>query len=330
MDIIKQYLTKNRCYIKNEKITPKGVIIHSDGCKAGIKAKDWFNRWNNSKVSTAVHFFVDDKEIFNYLPCEKGNAIRPWGCGKGNKGSGNDTHIQFEICEPKDYNDKEYFNAVYQRAVELTAYLLKEIIGTETVNEDTVLCHSEAHKKGIASNHADVMHWFPKHDKTMDDFRTDVKKALQPKEISNDTLYRVQTGAFRNLAYAITLRDSLICNGFTTYMVQNNGLYKVQVGAFTKKENADRLAETLEEKGYDTYITTQEGTPVKVDVEPKILKVGAIVRVRNGAKTYEGKDLANFVYDGKYDVIQISGNRVVIGKGKTVTAAVNKSDLILI
>lgn len=153
------------------------------------------------------------------------------------------------------------------------------------------------------------------------------KKQIEtPKQI----LYRVQTGAFKNLAYAINLRDSLICNGYNTYMVQNNGLYKVQVGAFAKKENADRLANELENKGYDTYITTQEGKAVNIDVEPKILQVGSQVKVRQGAKTYEGKDLAYFVYNETYDVIQISGNRVVIGKGKTVTAAVNKSDLILI
>ena len=30
----------------------------------------------------------------------------------------------------------------------------------------------------IASTHADVMHWFPKHGKSMDTFRSDVKALL--------------------------------------------------------------------------------------------------------------------------------------------------------
>ena len=37
-----------------------------------------------------------------------------------------------------------------------------------------ILCHCEGHSKGIASNHSDVMHWFPKFGKSMDTFRNDV------------------------------------------------------------------------------------------------------------------------------------------------------------
>ena len=32
---------------------------------------------------------------------------------------------------------------------------------------------------GIASNHADVEHWWPKHGKSMDDFRADVKTYME-------------------------------------------------------------------------------------------------------------------------------------------------------
>ena len=63
--------------------------------------------------------------------------------------------------------DASYFSAVYQEAVELCVYLCK-LYG---LTEKDVLCHCEGHDRGIASNHGDVMHWFPKHGKTMDDFR---------------------------------------------------------------------------------------------------------------------------------------------------------------
>ena len=56
---------------------------------------------------------------------------------------------------------------------------------------------------------------------------------------------------------------------------------------------------------------------------------GSKVRVNKGAKTYTGCGLASFVYDGVYDVIQINGDRVVIGKGAAVTAAMNIKDLAL-
>ena len=59
------------------------------------------------------------------------------------------------------------------------------------------------------------------------------------------------------------------------------------------------------------------------------IKKGSRVRVNNGAKTYTGGGLASFVYGNVYDVIQISGDRVVIGIGTAVTAAMNIKDLTL-
>ena len=44
--------------------------------------------------------------------------------------------------------------------------------------DGVVICHSEGYQRGVASNHADVMHWFPKFGKSMDTFRTDVSKAM--------------------------------------------------------------------------------------------------------------------------------------------------------
>ena len=58
------------------------------------------------------------------------------------------------------------------------------------------------------------------------------------------------------------------------------------------------------------------------------IQVGDRVKVKSGAKTYEGKSLASFVYQNTYDVQQLSGDRAVIGQKGVVTAAVNVKDLI--
>ena len=58
------------------------------------------------------------------------------------------------------------------------------------------------------------------------------------------------------------------------------------------------------------------------------IKKGDKVRVKKGAKTYTGGGLASFVYSTTYDVLEVSGDRVVIGIGSAVTAAVKMSDLI--
>ena len=76
------------------------------------------------------------------------------------------------------YNPQDtaaYFAAAWGRAVALCAGLCKRY-GFDP--EKDILCHSEGYAAGIASNHADVMHWFPEHGRTMDDFRNDVKAAM--------------------------------------------------------------------------------------------------------------------------------------------------------
>jgi hypothetical protein len=49
----------------------------------------------------------------------------------------------------------------------------------DPLKDGVLICHSEGHKRGIASNHGDVMHWFPKHGKSMDTFRKDVAAKLK-------------------------------------------------------------------------------------------------------------------------------------------------------
>lgn len=87
----------------------------------------------------------------------------PWEhCGWHAGGDANNTHIGFEICED-DLTDGSYFQQVYREAVELCVHLCK-LYG---FTEKDIICHSEGNSLGITSNHADVMHWFPKFGKSM-------------------------------------------------------------------------------------------------------------------------------------------------------------------
>ena len=79
------------------------------------------------------------------------------------------------------YNVNEnqaYFEDVYRKAVFTCAYVLKQL-GTSKIDKNTICSHAEGHMMGIASNHADVGHWWPKHGKSMDDFRADVKTYME-------------------------------------------------------------------------------------------------------------------------------------------------------
>lgn len=137
------------------------------------------------------------------------------------------------------------------------------------------------------------------------------------------TLYKVQTGAFKQKSNAQVLEKKLKAAGFDTYIVNTGGYYKVQVGAFNKKANAEAMLAKLKKAGYsDAFITTGSAAAS--------VKVGSKVRLKQGAKTYDGKSLASFVYNRDHIVKEISGDRAVITYGGVVVAAVKLSDLTLV
>ena len=58
------------------------------------------------------------------------------------------------------------------------------------------------------------------------------------------------------------------------------------------------------------------------------IKVGDTVKVRDGAKDYNGVQLASFVYSRNHNVLEVNGDRVVITYGGIVVAAIHKNNLI--
>ena len=189
MRLITQLLTQNDCYRAGRTITPRGVMVHSTGADNpwlsryvapddGLLGAPSSRHWNQSGTGACPHGFIGKLEdgsvaVYQTLPW----TMRGWHAGKGSRGSANDTHISFEICED-GLGDASYFQAVYRAAVELTAYLCRQF-DLDPLADGVVICHSEGHARGIASNHADVMHWFPRFGKTMDDFRADVSKKME-------------------------------------------------------------------------------------------------------------------------------------------------------
>lgn len=182
MRLFESILTLNDCYKAGRTITPKGIMVHSTGANnpwlkryvpddGRLGYNQYNNHWNMSGVGACVHGFIGkmaDGTVATYqtLPWN----WRGWHAASGNKGSANNTHISFEICED-GLTDATYFRAVFNEAAELCAYLCKMY----NLNPLTdIICHSEGHTMGIASNHGDVMHWFPKHGENMDTFRQKV------------------------------------------------------------------------------------------------------------------------------------------------------------
>ena len=199
-------MTQSTCYKGTRKFTPKGVLWHSTGANnpnlkryvqpddnaadkaewlAKLGKNQYGNDWNHKEVQAGLNFWIGklaDGTVaaVQTMPWD----YRPWGCGSGSKGSCNNTHIQFEICED-DLNDASYFNEIYKEACEMTAYLCKmfgiDPKGTTVCNDvtvPTIIDHAGSHSLGLGSNHADIQHWFKRYGKTLDSVRNDVESIL--------------------------------------------------------------------------------------------------------------------------------------------------------
>ena len=124
-----------------------------------------------------------------------------------------------------------------------------------------------------------------------------------PQPTPSGTLYRVQTGAYKNKANADSQLTKVKAAGFDTYMVKAGGLYKIQVGAFREKANADAMAAKLKAAGFDTYITTEQGEAVAASPAKK--SVDEIAREVVTGSWGNGEDRKNRLTAAGYDYAEI-------------------------
>ena len=305
MKLYKLIFTENECYKTGQTIKPKGIMVHSTGANnpelrryvnpddGRLGKNPYGNHWNQFRPDgrqVCCHAFIGklaDGSVATYqtLPW----THRGWHAG----GRANDTHIGFEICEDST-DDGAYFAKVYKEAVELCAHLCK-LYG---LTEKNIIDHNEGRLLGIASEHVDVSHWFPKHGKSMDTLRADVKKLLgSASESENEK-------------------------------TSSNTIYRVQIGAWSVRANAEAQLAKARAKGFtNAFIQTVRGAEKAGTTATARIKVGDKVRVKAGATTYGGKGLASFVYTRDHIVDEISGDRVVISYDGDVVAAVKMADL---
>lgn len=125
----------------------------------------------------------------------------------------------------------------------------------------------------------------------------------------------------RRLGVADTAPDAGAAQGVTVYTVKKGD---------TLSQIAAKYGTTYQAiaayNGIKNPNAIRVGQKIKIPAStaPADLKKGDRVKVLN-AVTYDGKPFRTY-YD-TYDVIQVSGARVVIGVGATVTAAVNAANL---
>ena len=214
MELLECILTQNGCYQGTTVGVPVGVLWHDTGAEnptlrryvqpskndpnyaellRRIGKNSYDNDWNRPSCRLGVNAFIGklaDGSVaaVQTLPWN----YRPWGCGSGVYGSCNGDKtipnspfwLQFEICDD-GYRDQAYFEKVYRVGVELTAYLCRRFgldpwgtVRWKGVTAPVILCHADAYRLGLGSNHGDVLSWFGRFGKTMNDVRRDVAAML--------------------------------------------------------------------------------------------------------------------------------------------------------
>ena len=172
---IERYIfTNNRCYKANKRRVPTGIQVHSVGCKG--TTRDRWRRWDTDSISKCPNAFIDLGGIMQTLDWD----VRPWLSGSGKNGNANDWCVGFEICEPSASKDTPEAAAYLYGCV---LYLCTELCKDYGISPDKVKCHCELHRDGVASNHADVNHWWGKKGTswepyTMDRLRRDIAAEL--------------------------------------------------------------------------------------------------------------------------------------------------------
>lgn len=194
--LVVQYATSNGAYKANRNFTPEGDVNHSFGC-AQPNISVAFSIMDKDSAGWGVNailgdFHKGDGEIRLTLPwdAKKKTCRRPWGVGSGKKGSWNNTRIQWEVLEPAGHTyaggtmigydvakNEAYFQRMWKMLVCWNVYVA-EMFG---FTADTINDHAESYRAGMGGNHADMGHWLPKHGKSMDALRAEVKAIMEGK-----------------------------------------------------------------------------------------------------------------------------------------------------
>lgn len=198
-----QLLTRNSCFASGTVINPAGIMVHSTGANnpnlsryvpgnEEIGFNRTGNHWDQSNaewkrkfgepLNKCVHAFIGKLADGSVGMVQ----TLPWNCRGWHAGmsAGNTRYIGFEICED-GLVDPDYFKATRDAAVELVAELCR-MFKLDPMKDGVVICHAEGFRRGVASNHGDIIHWWSKFDYTMDDFRRDVAEEMEDDNMTQE------------------------------------------------------------------------------------------------------------------------------------------------
>ena len=298
MNIVKDLVPSSKYSIKCPyTMNPTRIVVHNTANDASAKNEIAYMKRNDNEVS--FHYAVDDKEVVQGIP-ENRNS---WNAGDGGKGKGNREGISIEICYSKSGGDK--FIKAEQNAVELIVDILKRY----GWGIDKVTKHQDYNGKYCPHRTLD-MGWAR--------FIKMIEDKLNPP--AKKTASTIKKGALVSIK-----KGAKYYNGKSVpNWVQKQKWYVALVSGdravIDKSEDGQNSINSPINVSYLT-VATKTATPT--------IKVGSTVKINKGAKTYDGKSLASFVYSRKHKVKELKGNRAVITYLGITVCAIDVKNLTL-
>lgn len=147
-------------------ISPQGIVVH-DTDDPGATAQNLHDYWNTSPTAQAsAHYVIDWNTIIRLIPENE----KAWHAGK----TANNLYLSFEMCVPSSH-DPEKFKAVWDRAVWLTADILRR----HNWSTDTLFTHNDVSNMYRETDHTDPLAYFKEYGKSWSDFKNDAGEALK-------------------------------------------------------------------------------------------------------------------------------------------------------
>lgn len=305
------------------------IVIHYTAGTTSVSgaAVNTANFFATSPYEGSADFIVDDECIVQYNPDLRNRLC--WHCGDSknyNKGGSyygkctNYNSIGIEVCstnmnyspyDPANSPKWSFTNAVIDKAVELTNYLMQ----TYGIDAAHVIRHYDVTGKlcpgiiGWNAESGDESKWkaFKARltGKVLTNTTTKTDNTLT-KVNDTKTIYRVQIGAFKNKSNADEQLKKIKAKGFNdSFVVKVDKFYKVQVGAFTAKTNAENYKSKVVKAGFKDCFITASGTAKKSVTEIAKEVIAGKWGVGNERKTA----LEKAGYD--YNAVQTEVNKMM-------------------
>jgi N-acetylmuramoyl-L-alanine amidase CwlA len=281
------------------KMTPTRIVVHNTANDASARNQIAYMKRNNNEVS--FHYAVDDKEVVQGIP-ENRNS---WNAGDGGHGKGNREGISIEICYSKSGGDR--FIKAEQNAVDLIVDILKRY----GWGIDKVTKHQDYNGKYCPHRTLD-MGWKR--------FIGMIEDKLNPKPVAKPVTSTIKKGDLVSIK-----------KGAKYYNGKAIPNWVLSAKWYVASVSGDRAVIDDSEDGkfhINSPVNVSYLTVAKATAKPTI-KVGSTVKIKKGAKTYDGKSLASFVYSRKHKVKELKGNRAVITYLGITVCAIDVKNLTL-